>query len=262
VTLMASIILGAVQGITEFLPISSSAHLIILPWLFHIDESGINALNFDVMLHFGTLCATLLIYGKRFLSILVEGVLDMVQGRRRDPLLLKILVATLPAGVLGLLFKDVIEEYFRVPYVTVFTLISVALLMIVAERRHAEARALSYPLALAIGFAQALALIPGTSRSGVTIVAGILLGIRKGDAVDFSFLISMPIILGTSLFEMRHLDLSSGGTGAYLAGMASALAFGSLSLKFLIEYLKKHSLDIFAFYRMGLAALILAFFYR
>jgi len=256
-TILESILLGALQGVTEFLPISSSAHLIILPWFFKIEDSTINKLTYDVMLHFGTLLAILLIYGKQFVNICIEGLVDIWHKNFRQSVLLKIIVATIPAAVLGLLFKDLIEGSLRTPYVTIFTLIGVSILMLVSERIQVEKHALSYPIALLIGVAQAFALIPGTSRSGITIVAGILLGLRRNAAVDFSFLLAIPIILGTSLFEARHVQFQGSGIDLYIAGVISAFVFGVVSLKFLITYLKKHSLDIFAYYRFCLAAFLL-----
>jgi undecaprenyl-diphosphatase len=252
-----SILLGALQGITEFLPISSSAHLIIVPWFFKIQEGNVNKLVFDVMLHFGTLLAILYVYGKRFGAILIEGLRDMRNGRVRDNLLSKIVVATCPAGVLGLLFKDFIESHLRTPYVAVFALLAVSVLMLLSERIYVSSRRISYPVAIAIGFAQALALVPGTSRSGITITVGMLAGLRRTDAVDFSFLLSIPIILGTSLYEAKHIGWGTGGLDVYLSGVLSAILFGVLSLKFLIGYLKKHSLDVFAYYRIAIAIVIL-----
>ena len=256
-TILESIFLGALQGITEFLPISSSAHLIILPWFFKIEDGGTNKLTYDVMLHFGTLLAILLIYGKQFTHVCIEGLIDIWHRRFRNTLLLKIIVATIPAAVFGLLFKDFIEGSLRTPYVTVFTLIGVSVLMLLSERILVEGQDLSYPIAFLIGVAQAIALVPGTSRSGITIVAGILLGLKRNSAVDFSFLLAIPIILGTSLYEAKHIQFQNGGVDLYLAGVISAFIFGALSLKFLVTYLKKHSLDIFAYYRFCLAAFLL-----
>jgi undecaprenyl-diphosphatase len=257
VTIFESIFLGALQGITEFLPISSSAHLIILPWFLKIEDGGTNKLTYDVMLHFGTLLAIMLIYGKQFLNVCIEGLIDIWHRRFRHALLLKIIVATIPAAVFGLLFKDFIEDSLRTPFVTVFTLIGVSIIMLLSERILVVGRELSYPTALLIGIAQAIALVPGTSRSGITIVAGILLGLKRNSAIDFSFLLAIPIILGTSLYEARHIQFQGGGIDIYLAGITSAFIFGTLSLKFLITYLKKHSLDIFAYYRFCLAAFLL-----
>ncbi len=256
---LQSIIMGALQGITEFLPISSSAHLIAIPWFFNIDDGNINKLTYDVMLHFGTLLAIFAIYGKKFVTVVVEGLADIRKGALQDTLLLKIIVATIPAGIAGLLGKDLIEHSLRTPFVAAFMLAFVSILMIIAERVNVKKIAISYPVAIAIGIAQAFALIPGTSRSGITITIALLLGLRRSEAVDFSFLLAIPIILGTSLYEMRQLDVHSGGMDIYICGAISAFVFGILSLKFLIAYLKKHSLDLFAYYRIGIAVLILLF---
>jgi undecaprenyl-diphosphatase len=258
-TAIESLLLGAIQGITEFLPISSSAHLIILPWFFHVEEGNVNKLAFDVMLHFGSLFAILLIYGKRFARLVAEGLSDLLRGKVRDNLLVKITLATCPAALLGLLFKNLIETQLRIPHVAVFGLVAVSVMMLLCERIYVGERKISYPVVLLIGFAQALALVPGTSRSGITITAGILLGLKKTEAVDFSFLLSIPIILGTALYEIKHLHFQAGEMELHLYGMASAFVFGILSLKFLVGYLKKHSLDVFAYYRIAIAILILLF---
>jgi undecaprenyl-diphosphatase len=255
-----SVILGAIQGITEFLPISSSAHLIILPWFFRIGEEGVDRLAFDVMLHFGTLLAILSLYGKRFLIVVIDALHEIKEKRLRESLFFKIVMATIPAAIFGLLCKDYIESYLRTPYVSAISLIAVSIVMIVCERLYVSEQGITYPVAITIGLAQALALIPGTSRSGVTIAVGMLLGLRRSQAVDFSFMLSIPIILGTALYESRYLDLQSlGATEVYGAGVASAFVFGFLSLKFLIGFLKKHSLDVFALYRITIALLILLF---
>ena len=253
-----SVVLGAIQGITEFLPISSSAHLIILPWFFRIGEDGIDKLVFDVMLHLGTLMAILSLYGKRFLVVVIDALYEIKEKRVRESLFFKIVAATLPAAIFGFFCKGFIESSLRTPYVSAISLIAVSVVMIVCERLYVSEQGITYPVAIIIGLAQALALIPGTSRSGITIAVGMLLGLRRGEAVDFSFMLSIPIILGTAIYESRHLDLQSlSETEVYGAGVASAFVFGLLSLKFLIIFLKKHSLDVFALYRIAIALLIL-----
>lgn len=258
-TTLESIILGALQGITEFLPVSSSAHLIVIPWLFKVSEANVDSLTYDVALHFGTLLALLAIYGRRLFRVVVNGVGELRRLELRDSLLLKLVVATLPAGFAGLLFKNAIETYLRTPYVTVVTLIAVSLLMLITERIHVQKRGVTYAVAILIGMAQAVALIPGTSRSGITITIGLLLGLRRSEAVDFSFLLSIPIILAVSLYEARHMAYSGEAAGLYAAGVLSSFIFGMASLTFLIAYLRKRSLDVFAYYRIGLAGLILLF---
>jgi len=251
--------MGAVQGITEFLPISSSAHLIVIPWFFNIPENNINPLTYDVMLHFGSLLAVFLLYGKRFLRVVVEGLMDFREGRGGQSMLFKIVIATIPAVIAGFLGKDIIEAYLRTPFIAAYMLAFVSILMIISERINVDRREISMPIAVAIGLAQAIALVPGTSRSGITIVMAILLGLKRNEAVDFSFMLSIPIILGTSIYEARHFQYQSGTMGLYICGMLSAFVFGAMSLQFLIRYLKRHTLDIFAYYRIALALLILVF---
>lgn len=258
-TVLQSILMGAVQGITEFLPISSSAHLIVIPWFFKISEANVNPMTYDVMLHFGSLLAVLLLYGKKFARTIIEGLVDFRDGRGSRSMLLKLVIATIPAVVAGFLGKGLIEHYLRVPIVAAFMLALVAIMMIVAERVAVDRSSVTMPIAIAIGIAQAIALVPGVSRSGITITMAIILGIRKSEAVDFSFMLAIPIILGTSLYEARHVQFGGDATALYLFGMLSAFIFGAASLKFLITYLKDHTLELFAYYRIGLALLILIF---
>jgi undecaprenyl-diphosphatase len=253
---LESVFLGALQGITEFLPISSSAHLIVVPWFFKMQNGGTDKLAFDVFLHFGTLLAILSIYGKQFVYVVVEGLVDMKDGKFLGTLFWKIILATLPAVAFGFLCKSFIEAHLRIPSVAVFTLIAVAVLMFVAERMETNRKEVTVALALAIGIAQAVALVPGTSRSGITIAVAMILGLRRSRAVDFSFLLSIPIILGTALYELRGFRYDDSDAMLYLCGAGSAFLFGLLSLRFLIRYLKKHSLDLFVYYRVALAMLI------
>ena len=251
--------MGAVQGITEFLPISSSAHLIVIPWFFRISQTNVNPLTYDVMLHFGSLLAVLLLYGRKFFRTVVEGLVDFRDGRGTQSMLFKIIVATLPAVIAGFLGKNLIEHYLRAPIIAAFMLALVAIMMILSERMAVDRSGITMPIAIAIGVAQAIALVPGVSRSGITITMAIFLGLRKSEAVDFSFMLAIPIILGTSIYESRHVQFHGDATALYLFGMLSAFIFGAASLKFLITYLKDHTLDLFAYYRIGLALLILIF---
>ena len=259
-TLAESILLGIMQGITEFLPISSSAHLIAVPWLFKVTGASVDKLIYDVMLHFGTAFALLAVYTGKIYYLGRDDLRNMRYGYFRDSLILKIALGTVPAVVLGLLFKNAIEYYLRTPYICVFSLITVSLLMILAERIHMRKREITYAVALIIGIAQAVALIPGVSRSGITITMGILLGIRRQEAVDFAFLLSIPVVFGVSFYEARHVPLLEAGDSiVYVVGACSAFLSGVLSLTFLINYLRNHTLDLFAYYRVGLAILILVF---
>jgi undecaprenyl-diphosphatase len=257
-SIIESIIMGAIQGITEFLPISSSAHLIVIPWIFHINEANVNKLIYDVMLHFGTAIALILVYATKIIDICRNDYYAVTQGKFKDSLVLKIAVGTIPVVFVGLLFKDIVENQLRTPYVVVVTLVAVSFLMFIAERTKAGDRAIGFGYAFLVGIAQAMALIPGVSRSGITITIAILLGLKRSDAVDFTFLLSIPAVLGVALFEARHLPFSTIDSGVlYFSGALSACIFGAVSLKFLINYLKKHSLDVFSYYRIGLALLII-----
>ncbi len=259
-TIVQSVLIGAMQGVTEFLPISSSAHLIAVPWLFKVDSGNVDKLIYDVMVHFGTAFALLAVYTGKIVYMCKDDLAKMRTGSFRDSLILKIALGTVPAVVLGLIFKNPIEYYLRTPYVSVFSLIGISLLMLLAERVHMGERGISYSLALLIGTAQAVALIPGVSRSGITITMGILLGLRRREAVDFAFLLSIPVVFGVSFFEARHVPLLEGVDSlVYVVGAFCAFLSGILSLTFLIQYLKHHTLDVFAYYRVGLALLILAF---
>jgi undecaprenyl-diphosphatase len=249
--------MGAIQGITEFLPISSSAHLIIIPWFFDIQDGNINKLTYDVMLHLGTLLAILCVYGKRFTRVVIEGLVDFKEGRGKGSLLAKLIIATIPAVAAGFLGQHMIETYLRTPFLAAYMLAFISIFMIIAERIHVDRSDVSYPVAIGIGIAQAVALIPGTSRSGATITMGMLLGLKRSEAVDISFMLSVPIIFGTALYEMRHFQYHSGNMSIYVCGALSAFIFGALSLGLLIRYLKTHPLDVFAYYRIVLAFVIL-----
>ena len=195
-TVLQSILMGAVQGITEFLPISSSAHLIVIPWFFNISQGNINPLTYDVMLHFGTLFAVILVYGKKFFRVVIEGLVDFRDGRGTDSTLFKMVIATIPAVVAGFLGKDIIETYLRAPFVAAFMLALVSILMILSERINIDRSELTMPIAIAIGVAQAVALVPGTSRSGVTITMARFSVSRRARPSIFPLCCPYPSSLG------------------------------------------------------------------
>lgn len=256
-SLTQSVILGAIQGVTEFLPISSSAHLILVPFFFGF-EGG--SLTYDVLLHFATLFATLILYGKTFSLLTKEALMAKKKDKIKELLLPKIIFASLPIFAFGYFFHDYIDRIFRTPKVCAFMLISVSILMFIAESKSLKKdRKITYTSAFAIGIAQAIALIPGTSRSGITIATGLLLGIERKKAVDFSFLLSIPAVCAASLYEIKNLHYGSESIFVPFFGMLSATLFGTISLKFLIEYLKRYSLRLFAWYRIFLAILVLMF---
>jgi undecaprenyl-diphosphatase len=259
-----ALLLGILQGLTEFLPISSSAHLILLPWFFQWNHPLLDSLPFDVALHAGTLLAVLWYFWRDWLGLIRGFFRILVKRKARDfqeRLILYIILATIPAGIVGILLEKTIESTFRNPALITLPLIFVSFLMIYAERR---AR-LSLPLegmtlkdAMVIGIAQAAALLPGVSRSGITITTGLFQGYRREAATRFSFLLSTPAIGGATLLQVRHL-LSAGPDDWFLIaiGFISSVVVGYLAIAFLMRYLRVHTLNLFVGYRLILAAAVI-----
>jgi undecaprenyl-diphosphatase len=257
-------LLGIVQGLTEFLPISSSAHLILLPWFFRWNSPLVDSLTFDVALHAGTLLAILWYFWRDWIE-LVKGFFRILTRRRvenfQERLIIYIVIATIPAAVFGFLLEKTIEVGFRDPALIAVSLILVSFLMIYAERRPHPSNSLEQLTlkdSLLIGFAQVLALLPGVSRSGITITTGLLRGYRREGATRFSFLLSTPAIGGAALLHFRHLPKEMASEWPIFAvGFASSGFVGYLAIAFLMRYLRKHTLNVFAGYRLALAAVVI-----
>jgi undecaprenyl-diphosphatase len=260
VTWLVAALLGVIQGLTEFLPVSSSAHLILARAFFGWDAEGLG-LAFDVACHVGTLVAVLVFF-QRDIAGMIAAVPVMFTSRPTPPARLAwlIVIGTIPAVVVGVLFGDVIEERLRTPAVAAVTLSVVALAFFAVERFSAHRRghaSLSVGEAVLVGIAQAAALIPGVSRSGGTIVAAMAVGLRREEAARFTFLLGIPAILGAALMEGRVLletGLSSDEARLFLVGMATSALVGYFTVKYFIRYLAGHSLAAFAWYRLLLAA--------
>jgi undecaprenyl-diphosphatase len=265
-----AIILGIVQGLTEFLPISSSAHLILIPPLLGWStgpEDFIASANFDVMLHGGTLLALLIYFWrdvirliKAFFASIRERSLGVDRDRRLAWLLL---ISTIPAALLGIALESFFDTYFRdnLIYIPVLLVIG-ALLLYLAERKASHMREMdqiSWLDALVIGIAQALALFPGISRSGVTIAGGLFLGMKREAAARFAFLMGIPVIGGAFVWKARELalgSLTSQETTALAAGFIAAAVFGVLAIGLLLRYLQGHSTNLFVAYRIGFAVIV------
>jgi undecaprenyl-diphosphatase len=267
-TVVQALIMGIVQGLTEFLPISSSGHLIVVPFLLGIDDVFLNSLAFSVMLHVGTVFALLGYFWRDWLRLVPAG-LAAARDRsfRGDPdrrLAWLLAVSTIPGGIAALLFEDAIETTFRhVGLVAVTLLIGGAILWL-ADRRDGERRTiagLTFPIAVVIGAAQALALVPGISRSGISISAGRFAGLDRESAARFSFLMATPITAAAGLYEAWKLVKGETGVELSLAplavGMLAALISGLIAIHGLLRFLRTRSLDLFVWYRVGLAAVIL-----
>jgi undecaprenyl-diphosphatase len=267
-----AVILAVLQGFTEFLPISSSAHLALAPWLFGWTDQG---LTFDIALHFGTLLAVL-IYFFRDLVQMVGGGFGQSWGndpelRGNRGLLWMIIAGTIPVGVAGLLLKHAAETTFRTPWVIGGMMIGVGLLMGYAERiapLNKRVGKVGWTDALAIGFSQALAVVPGTSRSGITITMGLFRGLDRESAARFSFLLSTPAIGAAALDAFYDLykagGIPAGQFGVFAAGMSVSALTGCVVISLFLRFLRNRTLRFFVAYRIvfGILILALAFFRR
>ena len=266
---LEAIILGIVQGLTEFLPISSSAHLILFPWFFGWKGTLVDSHTFDVALHAGTAVAVLGYFWKDWLR-LTGAFFRSLKERNKDDLdqrmVWYLILACVPAGVVGVSFEKIIEENVRNPLLIAVMLAVFGWLMIYAEKKGRQEIAfgnMTLKSALAIGVAQVLALIPGVSRSGVTISAGLLLGLDRSSAARFSFLLSTPVIVGAAVLKLRHLfhgDVPHNEWVAILIGIAFSALVGYVCIKYLLHYLTRHTLNVFGWYRIALTAVVLAVF--
>src|SRR5688500_5407411 len=256
-----AIVLGMVQGLGEFLPISSSGHLIVVPWLLGWPP---HSLSFDVALHMGTLAAVLYAFYDDWRRILVAGMRGTLAGRPfADPdsrLLWLLAVGSVPGVVAGLLLEDLADTTFRSPALVGVTMALMGVILFVADRSGkgtADARAVTLRDALLIGVAQAMALIPGVSRSRPTISMGLFLGYRREEAARFSFLLATPITLGAAALKSRYLFEPGQGL-PIVAGIVTAAIFGFASIRFLLAYVRTRDYRPFVYYRLIFAALVAA----
>jgi len=247
--------LGLLQGLSEFLPISSSAHLILAPWFFGWPDPG---LTFDVALHVGTLVAVALYFWRDWITLLRAA------PHPRSPdgrLFWLLLLGALPGGIAGVLLDTYAEQTLRSPLLIAGTLSVMGLVLLAADvwgRRDRDLRDLRPIDAVLVGIAQALAIVPGVSRSGITIATARGRGIARADAARFSFLLGCPIILGAALYKLRDLVAEPNViTGPFLAGIATSAVVGLLSISFMLRYLRQAGLGIFVLYRLLLATLVI-----
>jgi undecaprenyl-diphosphatase len=257
-----AVVLGIVQGLGEYLPISSSGHLIVVPWLLGWPE---HSLAFDVALHEGTLVAELYAFAGDWFRLVASALRGARAGRPfSEPegrLLGLLALASVPGAVMGLLLEHWAETTFRSPALVATTMFVMGAVLLVADRRASGDRArlslmsVTVGQALAIGFAQGLALIPGVSRSGATISTGLFLGMKREDAARFSFLLATPITFGAAAVKVPHLLRSEDGSGVWL-GMLAAAVVGLLSIRVLLAYVRTRDYRPFVYYRFAFAALV------
>ncbi len=257
------IVLALVQGLTEFLPVSSSAHLILVPLITHWDDQG---LAFDVAVHVGTLTAVV-IYFRKEINKMFFAWFASLQGKHSEDskLAWAVVVGTIPVGLAGLIFNDVISENFRTPLVIASTTIIFGLLLWYADRSAEHQRdeySLSWKDIIVIGCAQAVALIPGTSRSGITITAGLLLGLTAQASARFSFLLSIPVILIAGGFEAsEYLQVASiNDMNDLIIGALISAVSAYFSIHFFLKLLERIGMTPFVIYRLLLGALLLVLY--
>ncbi len=258
------VILGIIQGIAEFLPISSSAHLIIFRELFNIGSNiGNNVeLSFDLALHFGTLLAIIIYFFKELWQILINGLFN---SKKEDgKLFWYLILATIPAGIVGVLFEDVVDSFFRKQlWLIALALIIMGVIIYLVDKYSKTTKnmqEIKWYQALLIGCAQVFALIPGFSRSGTTITASRALGINRNDSAKFSFYLSIPVVAGATLFSLikdNTFTIISENLMVFGIGILISFLVGLLCISFLLKYLKKHDFKVFMIYRIILGFTVL-----
>ena len=257
------IILAIVQGISEFLPISSSAHLVVFRELFHIGSTVItenSGLIFDIALHFGTALAIIVFFFKDFLKIFTEGI---QVKKTNNKMLWYIVVATIPGAIFGFLLEDIIDTAVRGNYYLIaISLIAIGMLLFVVDLKYKQKKSIEkigFKEVLIIGFAQVFALIPGFSRSGTTLIAARMLEIKREDAAKFSFYLSVPMVLGALLLGLIKTDLSliTSNLSVFAVGIVVSFLVGIICIKYLLKYLKSHDFKIFMIYRIIFGIIIL-----
>jgi undecaprenyl-diphosphatase len=255
-TLLQAVILGLVQGFGEFLPISSSAHLVLVPWIFGWADPG---LTFDVALHVGTFVAVVLYFWRDWWQLIIKGFTSVssVEGRR----FWYLVVASVPGAIGGYLLQKRAETVFRSPSLIAIMLILMGIVLYWADRRGAkkiELKDLTLGTSLLIGLSQTLAIIPGVSRSGITMAAGMFRGVTREGAARFSFLLSTPIIFGAAMVKLPHLIRNSSMINAnFMIGTAVSCITGILSIGFLLRYVQTKDFLPFVWYRLILGVVVI-----
>ncbi len=253
-----ALILGVVEGITEFLPVSSTGHQIIVADL--IGFGGERALAFNIIIQLGAILAVIWEYRRKIIDVVV----GLPKERQAQKFTANLLVAFMPAVVLGVAFADLIHEYLFNPITVATALVIGGIVMLWAERREHAIRAetvddMTWKLALKVGFAQCLALVPGTSRSGSTIIGGLLFGLSRKAATEFSFFLAMPTMVGAAVYSgYKYRELFQPGDFAVFAiGFVTSFIFAMLAVRALLKFIGNHSYAAFAWYRIGFGLLIL-----
>jgi len=254
-----AIILGIVQGITEFLPVSSSGHLIIVRSILNLPLEY--SLGFDAILQFATVLALVIYFWKDLFKIfitIVRSILGIYTNREDKILAWSVIIGTIPAAIFGLVVESYMDTIFRDVFLVAVSLIIGSLIMFFAQKLGKQDRPLSLGRGLVIGLFQSLALIPGISRSGATISGGLLAGLPRNEAVRYSFVLSIPILLGSGAKKLLEVDILNTSFGLdLLIGSLTAFFVGLLVIHYFIKYMKNHNLNVFIFYRIALAIILI-----
>lgn len=264
--ILKAIILGIVQGLTEFLPVSSSGHLVIGSELLNFQEQGV---VFDVFLHLGTLLSVIVVFRSELLNMIKAPFLYMAGNREQSVITfflwdLYVVIATLPAVVVGLFFKDQIEQLFGSVVVAYCMLVVTGTIMIIAKYLPEKQEPVNWWRSILVGCAQACAILPGLSRSGSTIFVGMILGIPRETIARFSFIMSVPAILGAAVLQMDRLLENPPGTGVWLnlgLGTLMAAVSGYLAIKLLLDIIRRNRLQWFGYYCLIIAGIGLTYHY-
>lgn len=258
--LLQSIILGAIQGITEFFPVSSTAHLVLLPWFFSWTDQG---LPFNVALHMGSLIAIIYYFWRDWILIIKEFLQSVLkgsfEGRPNGKTGLYLVIATVPGALAGLLFEEYAAGLLRHPLSIAFSLSFFGVILYFSDRvskKNKTVGEMNIVDCIIIGLSQALAIIPGVSRAGITITGAMFRNLNREEAAKFSFLLGAPLIAGAGVFEARHLEYSAVMSGPFIAGVLASAVFAFLAIKYLLRFLRRSSYTVFVIYRLGLAVLI------
>ena len=261
------IFLGIVEGITEWLPISSTGHLILVEEFVHLELSDAFVEMFNVVIQFGAILAVILLYFHKLNPFSPKK--TEKQRLMTIQLWVKVVIATIPAMVFGLLFDDYVDEHFMNAYVVAAMLIIYGILFIVVEKKHegvppkaSKLSQLTIPMILAIGGFQVLAMIPGTSRSGATILGGLLIGASRSVAAEFTFFLAIPVMFGWSFLKMLKFGFAFTGQEFFMLLLGCAVSFGVsvFAIKFLMKYIKNHDFKVFGYYRIVLGVIVLLYF--
>lgn len=258
-TAVQALILGVVEGLTEFLPISSTGHQIIVADLLNF--GGERAMAFNIIIQLGAILAVVWEFRRKILDVVV----GLPTQRKAQRFTINLLIAFMPAVVLGVIFADLIHKYLFNPITVATALVVGGIIMLWAERRQHEVHAesvdeITWKDALKVGFAQCLAMIPGTSRSGSTIIGGLLFGLSRKTATEFSFFLAMPTMVGAAVysgFKYRHL-FQPADFPVFAVGFVTAFIFAMIAVKGLLKFIASHSYAAFAWYRIAFGLLILA----